>query len=77
MKKSKTNSDINKELISKDLTELIKPLLTFVILAILFGYAGYKYSIDNGQDIRHGIIFLTKNMKCMMVIAKIVSMMCI
>ena len=57
IKKSKSNSDINKELISKDLTELIKPLLTFVILAVLFGYAGYKYSIDNGQDIRHGIIF--------------------
>ena len=57
IKKAKTNSDINKELISKDLTELIKPLLVFELLAILFGYIGYKYSIDNGLDIRHGIIF--------------------
>ena len=53
----KSDEDIKKELISKDLNELIKPLLIFVVLAILFGYAGYVYSVDNNQDIKHGIIF--------------------
>lgn len=49
--------DIKKELISKELTELIKSLLAFIILALLFGYAGYTYSIDNNLDIKHGIVF--------------------
>ena len=49
--------DIKKELISKELTELIKSLLAFIILAVLFGYAGYTYSIDNNLDIKHGIVF--------------------
>ncbi len=53
----KSNQDIKNELISKDLTELLKPLLAFVLLVLLFGYAGYSYSLDNNEDIRHGIIF--------------------
>ena len=53
----KSDEDIKKELISKDLNELIKPLLIFVVLTILFGYAGYVYSVDNNLDIKHGIIF--------------------
>lgn len=53
----KSNQNIKNDLISRDLTELLKPLLAFVILALLFGYAGYTYSIDNNLDIRHGIVF--------------------
>ena len=56
-KKKKSDLDRKKELISKDLDELLKPLLAFVILAGLFGYAGYIYCVDNNHDIRHGIIF--------------------
>ena len=55
--KGKTKLDIKRNLISKDLTELIKPLFTFVVLAVLFGYGGYKYCIDNNLDIIHGIVF--------------------
>ena len=55
--KVKTKDDIKRDLISKDLTELIKPLFIFVLLAILFGYIGYKYCIDNNLDIIHGIVF--------------------
>ena len=55
--KVKNKVDIKKELISKELTELIKSLLAFIFLAVLFGYAGYTYSIDNNQDIKHGIVF--------------------
>ena len=55
--KVKTKEDIKKDLISKDLNELIKPLFIFVLLAILFGYAGYRYCIDNNLDIIHGIVF--------------------
>lgn len=43
--------------IKKELTELIKSLLAFIFLTVLFGYAGYTYSIDNNQDIKHGIVF--------------------
>ena len=53
----KSNQDIKNELISKDLTELLKPLLAFVVFSVLFGYAGYSYSLDNNEDISHGIIF--------------------
>ena len=55
--KVKNKVDIKKELISKELTELIKSLLAFIFLTVLFGYAGYTYSIDNNQDIKHGIVF--------------------
>ncbi len=55
--KVKNKVDIKRELISKELTELIKSLLAFIILALLFGYAGYTYSIDNNLDIKHGIVF--------------------
>ena len=55
--KVKNKVDIKKELISKELTELIKSLLAFIFLTVLFGYAGYTYIIDNNQDIKHGIVF--------------------
>ena len=55
--KVRNKVDIKKELISKELTELIKSLLAFIFLTVLFGYAGYTYSIDNNQDIKHGIVF--------------------
>ncbi len=55
--KGKNKLDIKEELISKELTELIKLLLSFIFLGVLFGYTGYKYSIDNNQDIKHGIVF--------------------
>lgn len=55
--KVKTKEDIKKDLISKDLNELIKPLFMFVLLSVLFGYLGYRYCIDNNLDIIHGIVF--------------------
>ena len=55
--KVKNKEDIKKELISKDLNELIKPLFMFVLLSVLFGYIGYRYCIDNNLDIIHGIVF--------------------
>ena len=55
--KDNIDKNIKEELISKDLNKILKPLLIFIILVVLFGYAGYVYSIDNNQDIRHGIIF--------------------
>ena len=58
MNKRKTTKDeIKRNLISKDLDELIKPLVAFIVLIGLFGYAGYTYSICNNLDIKHGIIF--------------------
>ena len=57
IEKKKNVIDINRKLISKELDELIKPLLAFIFLTCLFGYAGYTYSVDNNLDIKHGIIF--------------------
>ena len=56
--KVKTKEDIKKDLISKDLNELIKPLFMFVLLSVLFGYIGYRYCIDNNLDIIHGMIII-------------------
>lgn len=57
IEKEKNLIKIKRKLISKELDELLKPLLAFIVLTCLFGYAGYTYSIDNNLDIKHGIIF--------------------
>ena len=53
----KNKEDIKRELISKELTEVIKGLLACIGLAILFGYAGFTYCVDNNEDVKHGIVF--------------------
>ena len=55
--KVKSELEIKKELISKDLTVLLKSLITFLLLAIIFGFIGYKYSIDNSENVLNGIIY--------------------
>lgn len=56
-KKEKSKVDIKNELISKDLNELLKLLIIFVIVAGIFGYIGYVYSLNNNGNIAHDIIF--------------------
>lgn len=60
MEKNETNEsklDIKKKLISKDLKELLKALVVFLLIEGLFGYIGYIYSKDNNLNINHGIIY--------------------
>ena len=55
----KDKVDKKRELISKDLNELLKLLIIFIVIAGIFGYIGYLYSSENNQDIAHGIIFFS------------------
>lgn len=55
----KDKIDKKRELISRDLNELLKLLIIFMVIAGIFGYIGYLYSSENNQDIAHGIIFFS------------------
>ena len=55
--KIKSELEIKKELISKDLAVLLKSVITFLILAGIFGFIGYKYCVDNSENILNGIIY--------------------
>lgn len=53
----KRKSEINKELISNDLSKYLKTLIVALFVGGIFGYLGYLYAKDNNEDIRRGIIF--------------------
>ena len=55
--KVKSELEIKKELISKDLTALMKYFITFLLLAGIFGFIGYKYCVDNNESILKGIVY--------------------
>lgn len=49
--------DIKNNLISQDLTELLKPLIAFTVVTCIFGYIGYSYSSQNNGNVPHDTIF--------------------
>ena len=48
---------IKDKLISKELTDIIVGLISFIMLSAIFGYIGYSFCLDNGYDIQKGIVF--------------------
>lgn len=54
-----SKKDKKNNLISQDLTELLKPLIAFTILTCVFGYIGYSYSSQNNGDVPHDTIFFS------------------
>lgn len=54
---TKEKKEMKEELKSKELTEIIVGLLSFMILSGIFGYVGYKFCLDNHYDIQKGIVF--------------------
>lgn len=54
-----SKKDIKDNLISQDLTELLKLLIAFTILTCVFGYIGYSYSSRNNGDVPHDTIFFS------------------
>ena len=48
---------IKDKLISKELTDIIVGLISFIILSCIFGYIGYKFCLENGYDVQRGIVF--------------------
>lgn len=48
---------IRDKLISQELTDIIVGLIAFIMLSVIFGYIGYSFCLDNGYDIKKGIVF--------------------
>ena len=48
---------IKKDLINKDLNDILKGIISFIMLSIIFGYIGYKFCIANNYDVQRGIVF--------------------
>lgn len=55
--KIRIKKEINEELKSKELTEIIIGLICFFILSGIFGYIGYSFCADNNYDVKKGIVF--------------------
>lgn len=55
--KATIKKKIKNNLISADLTPIIVRLLCFIIISCIFGYSAYSFCLDNGYDIKRGIVF--------------------
>ena len=53
----KNEEEIKKDLINEDLNDILKGLISFLILSIIFGYIGYRFCLDNNYDVQRGIVF--------------------
>ena len=54
---TRVKKKIRAKLISKELTNIIVGLISFIMLSVIFGYIGYKFCLDNEYDIQRGIVF--------------------